>query len=99
MPKAKEREEIGISFLDGKYYIIHTDYGWTMRHSENRIGKDGEEKVIDVDRYYGSLEQCCKEMIQREGGKCKSAEDVLSAMSLAQKSLEVWIVDKLKKSK
>lgn len=99
MPKAKEREKIGISFLGGKYYIIHTDYGWTMRHFETKVKKDGDKEVVNIDRYYASLGQCCKEIVQREGGKCKTAEDVIKTLSSSKNLLEIWINDELEKMK
>lgn len=70
--------------VDG-YRVERDRYGWTLFEQYEGRTREGEVVVKERESYYGSLKQCCLEIIDRTAGNTASAQELVEWLKACER--------------
>lgn len=74
-----------------RYSLKRQTYGWELCEALMRRGRAGESKPGKRLTYHANLTQVCKEILDREAGSCKSAQELIDLFAHGVSQMEARI--------
>lgn len=68
-----------IEFCNGRYAarVGKDDDGWVLIIKKDTKDKNGDPKIREVHRYYGSLRLLCRSVLDHEACRCETAQQII----------------------